>query len=106
MFNLIQPVYAQGPVSLKTTYGFGWIGSLSEALGKLTGPAFAIAAAAVIIYLLIGAFKFLTSGGDKNAIASGRDMITHAIIGFMLLIILFLILQYLPGALGIGNPLF
>ena len=106
MFNLIQPVYAQGSVSLKTTYGFGWIGSLSEALGRLTGPAFAIAAVAVAFYFLIGAIKYLTSAGDKNAVASGRDMITHAIIGFMMLIFLFLILQYLPGAIGVGNPLF
>lgn len=87
-------------VDLGKNYGFGHIKSLGEALGLLMTPAFVIASIGVIFYFLIGAFKYLASGGDKNAVASGRSMITHAIIGFILLILWFLIVQFIPESLG------
>ena len=100
MMNFVQPVLAQG-FDLKTEYGFGKFTSLGEALGTLVGPAFTIAAVAVVIYFLIGALKYLLSAGDKNATSSAREMITHAIIGFVLLMMLFLILQFVPEFLGL-----
>lgn len=94
MIELVKPVYAQG-FKLKDSYGFGQFDSLGGALSSLIMPAFAIAGIAVVFYFVIGAFKFLTSAGDKNAVASGRDMITHAIIGFILLMMLFLLFQFI-----------
>ena len=88
-------------VDLATQYGFGGIKSLGQGLGYLVAPAFSIAGTGVVIYFLIGSFKLLTSGGDKNNIQAGKDMIVHAIIGFVLLIAMFLILQYIPELFGI-----
>ena len=62
-------------------------------------PIFEIAAVLVIIYFLIGAFKYLKAGGNKEDIESGRQMITHAIIGFGLLILSFLVLQFMLSKL-------
>lgn len=91
---------------LSIFYPFAKINSIGELVSLITGPAFSVAAAAVVIYFLIGAFKLLASGGDKEAIASGRKMITHAIIGFLLLMMMFLILQYIPRALGFNLFIF
>lgn len=96
----IYPVYA---VDLNTQYAFGGaeFSSLGQALTHLVKPAFNIAAIAVTFYLIIGAFKYITSGGDKQALEKARAMITHAIIGFLLLMLMFLILQYIPEAIGL-----
>lgn len=85
---------------LSIFYGFGKLGSLGEVVSLLIPAAFSIAATAVVIYFVIGAFKLLASGGDKEAVAGGRKMITHAIIGFLLLMMMFLILQFIPQAFG------
>lgn len=88
-------------IDLSKEFGFGNINSLAEGINRLTAPAFSIAAIAVVFYFIIGAFKFLTSGGDKGAVESARNMITHAIIGFLLLMAMFLILKFIPEYFGL-----
>jgi len=93
MLNLI------AQVNIGDQYAFGKVGSLGEGVGLLVNPAFSIAATLVVIYFLVGAFKILTAGGDKEAVGSAQKMITHAIIGFVLLMFSFLIFQFLTGSL-------
>ncbi|EKD84924.1 MAG: hypothetical protein ACD_38C00139G0016 [uncultured bacterium] len=106
------PVYAANPCTpdpkggfnIGSCFGFGDITSLGQATSRLVIPVFSIAAAAVVIYFLLGAFKYLSSGGNKEAVAGARGMITHAIIGFLILMFAFLILQFLISSLfGITN---
>lgn len=87
---------AQSGVPIKQHYGFGRFESLGDATNLLVMPAFFIASTAVVIYFLVGAFKLIVSHGDKAEVASARGMITHAIIGFILLIFMFLIFEFLP----------
>lgn len=100
--NIIQPAHAQA-TNLSQEYAFGSISSLGQGIGYLTGPTFSIAMLAVIFYLLIGGFTFLTSGGDKGKIDKGRKMIIHSIGGFLLLMLMYMILQFLPAFFGFGN---
>lgn len=100
MINLVQPALAQG-FSLGPEYGFGKFNTLGEALGTLVMPGFSIAATAVAIYFIIGSFRYLLSAGDKNATQGAKDMITHAIIGFILLMMAFLIIQFIPQFLDL-----
>lgn len=88
------------PVDIKKDYAFGEIESLGQSIQLLVIPAFSIATLAVVIYFLVGVIKLLISGGDKNAVASARAMITHAIIGFILLILMFFIFQFIPQWFG------
>lgn len=87
-------------VDLAREYPFGNVSTLSDAIGRLIGPAFSIAGTAVVIYFIWGSAKIVFSQGDKNEVAAARQMITHAIIGFVLLIVMFIIFQYLPQFLG------
>lgn len=91
------PVYAE--VNIGKEFGFGDITSLGETTSRIVTPIFSIAAAAVIIFFLWGAFKWLKSGGNKEEIAGARQVITHTIVGFILLIFAFLILQFLLSSL-------
>lgn len=100
MFNFVPKAYA---FDLGEAYGYGHIKSLGEGLGYLTGPIFMIAGLAVVIYFLLAGFKYLTSGGDKNATTSAKNMITHSIIGLVLLIVFFLFIEFLPKLLKLNG---
>ncbi len=86
-------------VDIGEKFGFGGVTSLGKITGDLVPSIFSIAAALVIIYFLWGAFNYLKSGGNKEEVAAAQQMITHAIIGFIILIFAFLILQFLLSAL-------
>lgn len=86
-------------VQIGECFGYGNITSLGQAINNLVMPIFSIATALVIIYFLWGAFNFLKSGGNKEELAGARNMITHAIIGFLILMFAFLILQFLLSSL-------
>ena len=86
-------------VDIGQIFAYGYVESLGQGVNLLVAPAFSIATLAVTIYFLVGAFKYLTSAGDKEAVASARGMITHAIIGFVILMFAFLIFQFLLSSL-------
>ena len=50
---------------------------------------------ASLIFLIIGGIKWMTSGGEKQAVASARSTITSALVGLVLLIVGFLVVGYL-----------
>lgn len=93
-------------VDIGKEYDFGNIPSLGEGINRLVAPAFSIATLAVVIYFLIGAFKYLTSGGDKESVGEAQKMITHTIVGFIILMFAFLILQFIPEFFGINFSIF
>ncbi len=69
--------------------------SLGTATSQLVDPIFSIAAFLVILYFLLGAFRYLKSGENKEEVEAARKMITHAIVGFIILMFAFLVLQFL-----------
>lgn len=86
-------------VPIKDYFAFGDIKSLGQGTSQLVGPMFSIAAVVVIIYFLFGAFKYLRAGGSKEEIEAARNMIVHAIFGFLILMFAFLVLQFLLSSL-------
>lgn len=47
--------------------------------------AFIVAAILVLFFLVIGAFRWITSGGDKEAVAGARKQIVAALVGLAIL---------------------
>jgi hypothetical protein len=89
-------------VNLSTIYAFGKVKSLGELLSYLVDPAFWIAGSMVAFYFFYAALEMIYSHGDKNVIAAARDKMIHAIIGLGLIIGSFVLIKYLPNALGLG----
>lgn len=58
-----------------------------------------------VLYLMFGGIKLITSRGDKQAVESARRHITYAIIGVVIVIGSFFILNVLFNVLGAENPL-
>lgn len=86
-------------VDIGKEFGFGDIQSLGEGTSRLVAPAFQATAAVVVIYFLLGAFKYLRAGGNKEELEGARQMIVHAIIGFIILMFAFLLLQFMLSSL-------
>lgn len=62
-----------------------------------------IAVLATLIYLVWGAIKWITSGGDKTKVEAARGQIVAAIIGFIIVVLSFVILNVVATLLGLGN---
>jgi hypothetical protein len=86
MVNLVPKVYAQ-VVTIKPGITPP---SLSDVLGFVIKGFFILAGLAAILYLLLGAFEWITSGGNKENVEKARNKIQAAVLG---LIIIFLVLS-------------
>lgn len=60
-----------------------------------------LAGIAVFIMLIIGGFKYLTSGGDSKAAESARKTITYAILGLVLILLSWFILRFIETFTGV-----
>lgn len=55
-----------------------------------------------MVQLFMGAFAWLTSGGDKGAVEGARKRITHALIGLILVISAFVIMGLISLIFGLN----
>jgi len=65
---------------------------------SLLAPAAAIA---VFVMILVAGFQFLTSGGDPKSVAAARTTLTYAIIGVILVVVVWLILTLIEAVTGV-----
>ena len=65
--------------------------ALPKFVAKAISFIFVIAVVVAIFFLLWGALKWIYSGGDKAAIESARGTITAAVVGLVILFLVFLI---------------
>lgn len=88
--------------------------TLASLIASLINAAILISALAVLIYLILGGFQWLTSGGDKGKTEQARNKITSALIGLLIVLgswaIYNLILQFfginledVAGGIGLNN---
>ena len=59
------------------------------------------AAIAVFIMIVVAGFQFLTSGGDPKAVAAARTTLTYAILGAILVVVVFLVLLLISSVTGL-----
>ncbi len=90
LFFLATPVYA-APAELSG------IVAIIENIIKLLAPAAGIA---FFVMLLFGGYQFLTSGGDPKAVGAARGTLTYAVIGIILVVSAWLILQLVQNITG------
>jgi len=59
----------------------------------------------LILYLLMGAFDWIVSGGEKERIVKAQNKITNALIGMLLVFVVLTVFNLLAGnILGIIRP--
>lgn len=94
----IAPVFAQSNPNIRNsrvTFNGAGVDPSTRSVGDVISNAllivFIAAGLAVLIYLIIGAFKWITSGGDKDAIGKARGTIVNALIGLAILALAFFV---------------
>lgn len=56
-----------------------------------------------IAFIIYGGFRYLTAGGNEDAAESGKKILTNAIIGFVIILMSWVILQVVQTALITGT---
>jgi hypothetical protein len=89
------------------------IGDVGKLISAGVGVLLILAALLAFFYLILGGISWITSGGDKAAMETARNKITHAIVGLiivgaawavMILIQNFLGIQIIGGTLTFPSP--
>lgn len=88
-------VYNVGQLNSPTGYSVTNLASFGDLLNNIFTLVIVIAGIALIAYLLFGAFKYLTAGGDDKAVTAAKSMMTNAGVGMFMLVSVFLITQIL-----------
>lgn len=65
--------------------------SVGDVISNALTIVFIAAALAVLVFLIIGAFRWITSSGDKEAIGKARGTIVNALVGLAILALAFFI---------------
>lgn len=56
-----------------------------------------------LVFIVIGALQWITSGGDKQKVADARNHIIAAVIGLIIVSLSFVIINVVISALGLGS---
>lgn len=83
-------------VDLGEQYGFGKYKTIGDFISVLILPGLILGGLSILYYFLLASYKMLTAGGNKDEMGKARAMITHGIIGFLLLLVAFLVLMFIP----------
>lgn len=79
------------------------LSDLEGVFGNFIGIILSIVGVAVLVMFVIAGYKYLSAGGDKEAASSARNTLTFAIIGLVLAISAWMIINILGNFLGITD---
>lgn len=76
---------------------------LGEFVGNVLNLAFGFAVLVVLVMLVWGAFEWISSGGDKDAVGKARGRIINALIGLAVLAVAYALAKVAAQFLGFGS---
>ena len=84
----------------------GFIGSLGKIITKVLGFIMPMAGIILLFVLISGGYDYMMSQGNADKVKSAQGKITSGIIGFILLIVSFLIVRLIAVIFGLGEGIF
>ena len=82
------------------------IDSLGAIISKGLGFIMPMAGIVLLFFLIFGGYDYMMSQGNPDKIKAGQAKITSGIIGFILLILSFLITRIIALIFGLGDGIF
>lgn len=79
----------------------GALSNLELFLSNLIGFMTTLAAVFFIVYFFMGAFSWVTSGGDKGKTEKAREQITQGVLGLVLIIAAYAIIGLIGSIIGL-----
>lgn len=68
--------------------------------------ALALAGIVLFVMFLMGGFRYMTAGGDAKAVEAAKGTLTHAIAGLVVLILAWIIIQFIEVLTGVRLSIF
>ncbi len=75
--------------------------SLGNAISNVITLAFAVAVLIVLVMLILGAYEWIVSGGDKEAVGKARNRIINALLGLVVLAVAFALAKVFGSFVGL-----
>lgn len=97
----MQVLADDGKVVISPPAGKGFA-SLSNFIQNALLLVFTVGAFIVLLMLIIGAYEWMTSGGDKEAVGKARTRIINALIGLVILAIAFALVNLIGVFTGLN----
>lgn len=84
------------------------VGGIGKLLGFAIQAVFLVAGLAALMFMLLGAFNWIISEGQKEKIEKAQRMMMNAVIGLVLVVVVFTVFSFfmgtvLGGKFGIGG---
>lgn len=77
--------------------------TLGECLAWLVRAALALVAIAALGFIVYGGFLYITAGGNDDQLRQGKQAITGAVIGIVVIGLAFAIVEFVARALGVDG---
>jgi hypothetical protein len=82
--------------------GIATISNFTCVFSSVVTYALGFAGVVLFILLIVGGFKFITSGGDPKAVDSAKKTLTYAIAGLVVILLSFLVLVLIQTLTGVN----
>jgi len=82
---------------------FGGSLSIGNILSRALPVLFVIAGISLLLMIVMSGFTFLTSAGDPKKMESGKNQLTNAIVGFVIIFAAFWIVQIFGAMFGLES---
>lgn len=99
--GIVNPVLPGSLGSGGSNAGPSAVGSIISAL---VGGFLILSFVAALVYMLLGGFDWLSSGGDKAKLQSARDKITNALVGLIVVGASWAVMMIVGNFTGIDFP--
>lgn len=77
--------------------------NLGDVITGIIPFVFAFAGMGLLIMLLLGGFSLLMSAGDAKKLEKGKQTLTYAILGFLIIFVAYWLVQILGAIFGLGE---
>lgn len=78
--------------------------ALGSIISSLVGVFLILSFMAALLYMLLGGFDWITSGGDKAKLQSARDKITNSLVGLVVVGASWAVMMIVSNFMGIDFP--
>lgn len=109
LFNFIKPAKAatieeMSKINNPALSGFGkgeGADIIAQMIANSLKIAFSVAGLILLAMLLWGGISWMTAGGDKEALATAQKRVSSALIGFVIFMSVFAIINFIAPVLGL-----
>lgn len=92
-------VYGEGADGVVT------IGGLECLIETVLGYALVFIGVGILVMIVLGGYKLLTSGGDPKGVEAGKNTITYAVIGLVIALLSVFIINFIGVFTGAGEKI-